>query len=233
MVDLTYMQNRRKYNRPQGLLFANDPGTATGGTYVPDGSEFGVISGGIWQSPDFLITTDDNRKDIGMSFERIEQRKRTVNGRTRSIHIADKLKLSVSWDMIPSRAFDLPQTSAYDQGLSDERGTETPITGTPDHWANHNHSWGHANPVRSARYTTDGGAGGGDLLQWYEDHPGNFWVFLAYDKFHRYSGNEDEWENLRKYNERVEMYFSDFSYNVVKRGQHFDFWNVSLSLEEA
>ena len=43
-----------------------------------------------------------------------------------------------------------------------------------------------------------------------------------------------EGKSVNKYNEVIEVFFSDFSYSVVKRsGLNFDFWNVSLSLEEA
>ena len=138
-----------------------------------------------------------------------------VNGRTRSVHVADKLKLSTSWDMIPSRAFYGPQTTAITQA-GDSRGNE-----------NYN------NLPATGRFTTDGGAGAADMLRWYKEHPGTFWVFLAYDNFHNYDSEVDPWENLGRYNERVEMYISDFSHSVVKRGGLFDFWNVSISLEEA
>jgi hypothetical protein len=83
------------------------------------------------------------------------------------------------------------------------------------------------------QYTVDGGAGGLDLLQWYENHPGSFWVFLAYDKFTNY-GRDDvaDYKHLDQYNEVIEMYISDFSYTVEKRGGIYDLWSVSVSLEE-
>lgn len=215
MVDLTYIQNRKRYTRPQGLLFANSPGTVDSGYYVPEGNEFGTTNGGEYLSPEWMVLTDDNRKEINLSFERIEQRKRMVNGRTRSVHVADKLKLSTSWDMIPSRAFYGPATTAIIQE-GDDRGDENYTAMAP-----------------SSRFTTDGGAGGADMLRWYKEHPGTFWVFIAYDNFHNYDAETDPWEYLGRYNERVEMYLSDFSHSVVKRGGLYDFWNVSLSLEEA
>lgn len=73
------------------------------------------------------------------------------------------------------------------------------------------------------------------MVRWYKEHPGPFWVFMAYDNFHNFDTLADDnnpWAKLSRYNERVEMYFSSFDYNIVKRGQRFDFWNVSLSLEE-
>jgi hypothetical protein len=36
---------------------------------------------------------------------------------------------------------------------------------------------------KSLEYTSDGGAGGNEILDWYENHKGSFWVFLAYDKY--------------------------------------------------
>ncbi len=40
-------------------------------------------------------------------------------------------------------------------------------------------------------------------------------------------------DKLAQYNEVVEMFFSDFSYDVVRRGgTNMDLWNVDLKLEE-
>jgi hypothetical protein len=84
---------------------------------------------------------------------------------------------------------------------------------------------------KDQQYTTDGGAGGNDLLTWYENHPGSFYVLLAYDKYQDFSN--EKYSKLGRYNQAVEVYFSDFSYTVEKRGQlSHDFWNVSFSLEE-
>jgi hypothetical protein len=84
---------------------------------------------------------------------------------------------------------------------------------------------------KDQQYTTDGGAGGNDLLTWYENHPGSFYVLLAYDKYEDFSS--DKYSKLGRYNQAVEVYFSDFSYTIEKRGQlSHDFWNVSFSLEE-
>jgi hypothetical protein len=82
------------------------------------------------------------------------------------------------------------------------------------------------------QFTVDGGAGGLDLLEWYENHPGPFYVFLAYDKFTNFGRENSAYGYLKQYNEVVEMYISDFSYSVEKRGGNHDFWNVSVSLEE-
>lgn len=231
MVDLTYMANRKKYARPQGLLFSNNPGTVEDAGYVPSGNEFGDYDPvhETFMEPDWMVLTDDNRKDIGMSFERVEQRKRMINAQMRSVHVADKLKISVNWEMIPSRAFDIPNTTAIEQSGA-SRGTETDYSLTLG--IAPNDPTPNVRLLKSYRYTTDGGAGGADMLQWYKDHPGPFWVYLAYDKLHDYDDATDPWAHLAKYNDRVEMYFAEFTYDVVKRGSLFDFWNVSLSLEE-
>lgn len=215
MVDSTYISNRKRYARPQGLLFANGPGTLVNGSYVPDGNEFGTMLGDQWLSPDWMVLTDDNRDVLSLDVDRIEQRKRTINGRSRSVHVADKKKLSVSWSMIPSRSFPAPQATAFIQE-GDDRGQENYTMVSP-----------------ANRYITDGGAGGADMELWYQDHPGTFWVYMAYDNFHRYHDEADPWAHLAKYSERVEMYFTSFTHSVKKRGQLFDFWDVSMSLEEA
>lgn len=199
----TYIVSRKKYSRPQALLFADAQGTVSNEYFVPDGDEF----------TNFIVLTDDNRKELDMSMDRIEQRKRMINGRMRSYHIADKRKISIQWEMIPSRAFAAGGDAAVD------------TTWTPE------------NIDSSDRYTTDGGAAGVEMLKWYNENQGSFWVFLAYDKNSNYealgSDEADRYTHLAKYNERLEMYFSEFSYDVVKRGPLFDYWNVAMSLEEA
>jgi hypothetical protein len=122
--------------------------------------------------------------------------------------------------MLPSRAFDT-------YAGFDAEGNPN-ITKIPDI---------RSNPME---FTTDGGAGGVELLDWYKNHSGSFWVYLAYDKYTNFKDvfetvNVDErFNNTNKYNEVIEMFFSDFSYSVQKRsGLNFDFWNVSLTLEEA
>lgn len=215
-VDATYMAQRKRYARPQAILFSDNAGAVSEGMFVPEGTEMSW-SIGVDFEYDFMVLTDNNRKEIGVGNERIEQRKRMINGRTRSIHVADKMKLDLSWDMIPSRAFaNAAAAQAFYQEDAD-RGEED-----------------YSSVAAADRYTTDGGAGGADMLRWYRDHPGTFWVFLAYDNFHNFSTAPDgAWDKLARYNERVEMYFSDFKWDIIKRGQRFDFWNVSMSLEEA
>lgn len=200
------MQSRKKYNRPSGMLWSENSGTLINGLYIPYGLEVGADA---TDEPDpnlvdqFLMLTDDNRTPLDFSDERIEKRERMINGRMRSYHTADKMKLSTSWSMIPSRSHaDVP---AFD-----------PATGL--------------SPIKS--YTTDGGAGGADMLEWYDGHKGSFWVFLAYDRKGIFKGTEAPYDHLQQYNQLVEMFISSFSYSVEKRGTKFDYWNVSVTLEE-
>jgi hypothetical protein len=201
-----YMINRVKWQRPQALLFSNNPGTLVNvpelnkNIYIPQGSE----------GSDFIILSDHNRSSISMSKQRIETRNRMINGSMRSYHTADKLNVSTSWSRLPSRSYS--SVPEYDNGnFIKQPDPEQPAT---------------------EEYTADGGAGGAELLSWYEEHTGPFWVFLSYDKF----GSDD----LNRYTQVIQMYFSAFDYEIEKRGQAwsnsfasgFDMWNISMSLEQ-
>lgn len=212
MATEAYMTGRRKYKRPQAMMWSENSGTLTNGLYVPNGFEINA-NPGTETSPQildqFLILSDDNRSPLDFQIERIESRKRMVNGRMRSYHIADKLKLSTSWDMLPSRSYFL-------------RPDYNTATGESPYFND-----------RDLEYTTDGGAGGVDILKWYENHKGSFWVYLAYDKYSVFGEDNNAYTHLPQYNQLVEMFISDFSYSVVKRGgSTYDFWNISVSLEE-
>jgi len=50
----------------------------------------------------FIRVTEHNRAPLTLNNNRIEKASRMSNGTLRKYHIADKLELSVSWDMIPS-----------------------------------------------------------------------------------------------------------------------------------
>lgn len=144
MTTYNYLKGRFKWARPQGMIFANQPWILDENEnyYVPQGNE----------GTDFIIVSDHNRSPLNFSFERIEDRKRMLNGTMRSYHIADKLKVSVSWDMLPSRRSET-------QTIFDSNGRTFQYTNT-----------------------VDGGADGVSLLDWYEDHSGPFWVLFSYDK---------------------------------------------------
>ena len=70
-------------------------------------------------------------------------------------------------------------------------------------------------------------AGGQEMLKWYEEHTGDFWMLLVYDVDSTVSTGD-----IKKNVETVNVFFGDFSYNVVDRGQTTDLWNINLSLVE-
>lgn len=206
-----YLKGRKVYSRPQAMLWSENPGslltTAAGvPIYTPTGYEVGSSYGS--SSPSFIILSDDGRQPIDFKSNRIERRERMINGRMRSYHIADKLTISTSWNLLPSRAF------------RDGSGAFDITTGLP---------------TNTDDFTSDNGAGGVDMLDWYENHTGSFYVFLAYDKYSNFGSENDtdSYAHLGEYNQVIEMYISDFSYTVVKRGgRNLDLWNISLTLEE-
>jgi hypothetical protein len=203
MANSSYMAGRKNYARPQALLFSENPGTIVDGKFVPDGNEVSTHNS---VGEDFIILSDHNRGSLDFGFQRIENRQRTVNGRMRSYWIADKRVLNVSWTMLPSRSFSREPNFDSSTGIPVGTGTE---------------------------YTVDGGAGGAELLDWYENHNGTFYVFVAYDKLDVNNGDE-QYAKLGQYAEVLEMYITDFSWNVEKRGgTNYDMWDVSISLEEA
>lgn len=225
MANLAYMNGRKKYHRPQAILWSNTPGTLVLSDeedpnsekfYVPIGYEIGANIG-LETDPDlidqFLILSDDNRSPINFTTNRIEKKERMINGRMRSYHIADKLNISFSWQDLASRAFALKPDFGSD-GKSELSGT----SGLPS--------------VVQQEYTTDGGAGGAEILDWYNNHQGSFWMFLSYDNYPNFGKEDDAYGNLTKYNEVVEVFFNSFEYTVTKRGKNIDLWNISLTLEE-
>ena len=210
MATAAYLTGRRRYQRPQALLWSENPGTLVNGVYVPDGYE---VQGNFAGSTDpdlinqFLILSDHNRGELNFTPTRIEQRQRTINGRMRSYHIADKLTMSVSWTNLPSRSY-YQDAGFLSTGLSPEKNTTN-------------------------EFTSDGGAGGVELLDWYENHKGPFWMFLAYDKYSNFGKDDADYSHLAQYNQIMQVYIADFSYSVVKRGgSNHDLWNISVSLEE-
>ncbi len=210
MATSAYLTGRRRYTRPQGILWANNAGTLSNGLYVPNGIEVGASTAET--DPDlldqFIILSDHNRGDMQFNTQRIEQRQRTINGRMRSYHIADKLTMSVSWNMLPSRGYSGLPNFNESTGVSPSEGSKT-------------------------EYTADGGAGGVELLDWYETHQGPFFMYLAYDKYTNLEGQAYEYTGLNRYNQIIEVYFADFNYSVVKRGAtNHDLWNISVTLEE-
>lgn len=230
MATPSYMSGRKKYGRPQAMLWSDNSGTLVSSptesnpdfkVYVPNGYEIGANVGSetdVNLLDQFLILSDDNRTPIDIKPNRIEKRERMINGRMRSYHIADKYEFSFQWNMLPSRAFGL-NPDFNPSGKSELTG----IYGKPT--------------VADAQYTSDGGAGGVEILNWYQNHKGPFWLYLSYDRYDNFSPTLDNTDaaygHLGQYSEIVEVYFTNFDYTVVKRGSNnFDLWNISVTLEE-
>lgn len=210
MATAAYLTGRKRYQRPQAILWSENPGTLIDGLYVPTGYEIGADTGEETDASlfdQFIILSDHNRGEMQFNSQRIEQRQRTINGRMRSYHIADKLSMSVSWSMLPSRSYyTVPDFNS--SGVS-------------------------PNKNQTGEFTADGGAGGVELLNWYENHQGPFWMFLAYDKYSNFGSDSAAYGHLGQYNQIMQVYISDFNYSIVKRGgNNFDFWNISVTLEE-
>ena len=212
MATKDYLLGRKgSRGRPQGMLWADNPGTIIEGFYVPTGLEVGTDTEETDTSilNQFLILSDDNRDPISIRSNRIEQRQRMINGRMRSYHIADKTNINVSWTMLPSRAYNTLADFDESTGESPYKNSNT------------------------QEYTTDGGAGGVELLDWYNNHQGSFWVYLSYDNYKNFGDDAAAFNNLNKYSEVVEVFFADFQYSIERRGgSNYDFWNITLSLEE-
>lgn len=287
MTTSQYMLGRKAYYRPQGMLWADNPGTLQNGIYVPDGYEVGTnetrLPSGT-STNNFIIISDDNRAPIEFSPNRIQKNDRMINGRMRSYYIADKLNISTSWDMLPSRSFYRDPSFKPEVVITNIVGDGTNIIYTAKNYfqvgqtisvvganisgynvedaeviAQTDQSFTiagtatgtfidsgaayaydsktgkspYASLSGNLMYTSDGGAGGVEMLDWYENNKGSFWVYLAYDKYTNFSGVDAKYGHLNQYNQIIEMYITDFKYSVQKRaGSNYDFWNISVTLEE-
>lgn len=199
-----YMSGRKRWARPQAMLWADNSGSLDGNTRYPIGRE----------KEDFIICSDHNRSEIAIANQRIETRQRMVNATMRSYHIADKISLSVSWDRLPSRS--------YNRNVTFDDNGDPIILYTND-----------------AEYTVDGGAGGVELYDWYQNHSGPFWVYLGYDKYNNATFQTSQqvtdasFGYLNVYNDVKLMYFASFDYSVQLRGaNNHDLWSVNVTLEE-
>lgn len=212
MATQAYLTGRKKYARPQGMMWSTQPPQVISGKYVPYGLEVNDDVDSVTDNSlkdQFLILSDDNRDSLSFNSVRIESRKRMVNGQMRSYHIADKLNISTSWTMLPSRGFATYPNFNFTTGEPDPALTQAQMV------------------------TSDGGAGGVDMLNWYENHKGSFWVYLSYDKYTEFEKDENRYLRLAEYPQAIEMFVASFDYEVVKRGGHnHDLWNISISLEE-
>lgn len=207
------MTGRKIFSRPQAMLWSDNSGTYQNNMWVPQGVE----------KEDFIILSDHNRSEINISKQRIESRQRMINGTMRSYFNADKITVSTSWNRLPSRSWN--KQIIFD-----------PVDGTPKYIDTNDVERPEIPVAYKDLNTVDGGAGGVDLLDWYENHPGPFWVYFAYDKYNNFIGypDRDSHANLGIYNDIRLMFFSSFDYTIEKRGgNNFDFWNISVTLEEA
>lgn len=236
MASTGYMTGRKQYGRPQAILWSDAPGVLVDGKFIPPGFEqTSVATAEQLQDNSFIILSDHNRSPISIETQRIEQKSRMVNGTMRTYHIADKLTISTSWDMLPSRSFSTRPDFNLTTGEPDiitsklvdhDKNPNTPeVTRKVSAYASLYQD--------DQQFTVDGGAGGAELLKWYEEHPGPFWVFLSYDKYTNFGTNDAAYNHLAEYNEMIQMHIASFNYSIVKRGAtNFDMWDISVTLEE-
>lgn len=230
MATNAYMTGRKKYARPQAMLWSENQGNLENGLYAPIGYEVGaVVPEGTDASLEdqFIVLSDHNRSAIDFSTQRIERRERMINGRMRSYHIADKLSVSLSWTNLPSRAFkESPNFSEAGKTELSPYSTNKrePLLNDPNA----------RNYAPAEQYTVDGGAGGIELLEWYDNHQGSFWVYMGYDKYTNFAETDPQrYSKLGQYNQVLEMFISSFDYSIVRRGSGtHDLWDITVSLEE-
>jgi hypothetical protein len=174
----------KTYSKPSLIIFSTSNPIAQLSQGVPTG---------LWDfgSGEVLYLTDDNRSPLSMVPQRLESKRRMIDGTMRSVHIADKMNFSTSWESIPSRK--TRPTPATSDGLSN-------------------------------KITSDGFGAGQDIKNWYEANFSDFWIMLIYDA----SSTGGSIANVEKYN----VFFDDFNFSIIKRGQHNDLWDVSISLVE-
>lgn len=163
------------------------------------------------EGTDYIMLSDHNRSTVQIGTDRLGSNKRMINGRSRSYHVADKITASVSWDHIPSRAYS--SLGGYA-------------------------AW-QADPDNIVKFTVDGGAGGVEMLKWYQEHHGSFWVFFSFDAV---PVTLDDAIVFQGYSRVYEMYITDFDYEPVNRSRgaqagngdmyYLDLWDVSMTLEE-
>lgn len=155
----------------------------------------------------YIYLTDDGRSPLRVQYERIEYKKRMINGRMRSYHVADKRSFSTSWEDLPSRS----KSDIYANGVK---------TGTK----------GYISEYERGSTSTGSFAAGQEMLDWYKQNTSDFWMTLVYDidtdqaRF----GSEE----MKRTFEVVNVMFDSFDYTVEKRGQMTDLWSVEMALSE-
>jgi hypothetical protein len=183
------MPIQKKYARPSIVAFTET---------IPNSTD--VANGSL----NFVYLTDEGRSPLEITYNRLETKKRMINGRMRSRYIADKRTFSLTWTNLPSRS-------------KNGTGTEFYIT--------------------EAKTNNQFVAGEG-MLNWYEDHGGQFYMLLSYDKLYNFETTTNtldatSYSHLQQINEIVPVYFSGFNFSVEKRGPKHDLWSLTMTLEEA
>jgi hypothetical protein len=180
------------------------------GRYYVDGGESLWLPNGV-EGTDFILISDHNRSGVPFTTDRLGTNKRMINGRMRSYHIADKISTSLSWTDLPSRAY-------------------SSLNGYEAH---------KADPLATAKFTVDGGAGGVEMLKWYQQHHGSFWAFFSFDAVPVSLPNNIVFNGYARV---YEVTITDFDYEPTKRSRgvscpngdiyFLDLWDVSMTLEE-
>lgn len=148
----------------------------------------------------YLYISDDNRDALDINFERIEYKQRMINGNMRSYYVNTKRTFSTKWKDFPSRKR-TPNVSAYSRFNAN-----------------------------NMKITSDGFGAGMDILDWYNNHTGSFWMLLVYDGV-PLSASSTTYANSG-WAEKVQVFFDNFDYSISKRGMLNDLWDISMSLVE-
>lgn len=156
-----------------------------GGGFAPDSGTLKVTG------QDYYYLTDDNRSELQINIERIEYRRRMINGRMRSYHVVDKKSFGVSWNDLETKH---DKISEYLRNYDPQ-------------------------PERLASAKR--------IVQWYNEHPGSFYLTLVYD------GPDSTQENIKYRLEIYEVFFDNFNYSIKYRGEDTDVWDISMTLVEA
>ena len=215
---------RRKWSRPQAMLWADNAGVSSEFGYIPNGAE----------GQEFIILTDHNRADIQRPKTRIENRSRMINGTSRSYWTADKTGLTTSWTNLPSRM------ASSVVGFDEFGNTLTNVGATVYTVDN-----GAAAQQIKEWYESHVGAfyvylsyDTGTAIQYLRDDNGNLIDGSGAITYNEATAVKltpaNDLDSFFKYTEVKRMYFSSFDYTTTKRGTStYDMINISIGMEEA
>lgn len=218
-----YMQNRKKWSRPQAMLWADNAGVS---------SEFGYIPNGV-EGQEFIILTDHNRADVQRVQTRIENRSRMINATSRSYWVADKVGVSTSWTNLPSRmASSVVGFDEFGHILTNVGATVYTVDNAAaaqqiKEWYDfHNGSF-----YVYLSYDI------GTAIQYLRDDDSNLidsGGSITYDINAAVKlAPANDLDSFYKYTEVRRMYFSSFDYTTTKRGvATYDMINITLALDE-